>query len=110
MNLDKQNHFKLIDAIRSEKLSQEDLDALSSIVSQNGSPQLVDELICNEKAAGRSEEDAVSETMLHVEALADAASFLACILMVHLLPIASCLLMHDVYERSLIKQILPTSN
>jgi hypothetical protein len=96
MNVDKQKHFQLVDAIRSRNLSLENLDSLNSIVAQNGAPQLVDDLICKEKAAGRDEEDAVSETMLHLEWLADIARSLACVLMVHLLPIAGCLFDHDV--------------
>ncbi|HWC58804.1 MAG TPA: hypothetical protein VHC44_03850 [Verrucomicrobiae bacterium] len=98
MNVDRQNYLQLVDAIRSRNLSKENLDALNSIIAQNGSPQLVDDLVCKEKAVGRDEEDAVSETMRHLESLADTALSLACVLMVHLLPIAGCSFDHDVFD------------
>ena len=98
MNVDKQNNFQLVDAIQSRNLSPEKLDALNSIVAQNGSSQLVDDLICKEKAAGRNEENAISETMLHLESLGDTAPLLACVLMAHLSPIASRLFMHDICD------------
>jgi len=96
MNVDEQNRFQLVDAIRSRNLSPADLDALNSIVAQNGPSQLVGDLICKEKASGKNEDDAVSETMLHLEWLAEIALSLACVLMVHLLPIAGRSFDHDV--------------
>jgi hypothetical protein len=98
MNADEQNRFQLVDAIRSRNVSQENLDSLIHIVTQNGSPQLVDDLICKEKAAGRNEDDAVSETMLHLESLGDTVPFLACVFMAHLSPIAGRLLLHDISD------------
>lgn len=98
MNVDRQAHFHLVDAIREERVSAENLDSLNRIIAENGSAQLVDALICSEKAAGKNEDDAVSETMRHLESLADITPSLACLLMVHLLPISSRLLLDDIFN------------
>jgi len=89
---------QLVDAIRSRNPSPEKLAALNQTIAQNGASQLVHELICQEKASGRNEEDAASETMLHLEWLADLACPLACALMVHLLPIVDDSFDHDVWD------------
>lgn len=99
MNFPKIDINTATESILKRDFAQGALDVLNAIVNQQCSSQLVAELIRREQAIGKNEDDAVSETMLHLEALGSAAPVVACVLMARLWSIAGEHFMHDVCDR-----------
>jgi hypothetical protein len=97
--MDMQNDVaQAIEAICGEVLSQGILNSLDSIVDRNDGSRLVSEVIASVSVSGKTDEEAVVRTMLHLESLAKTSRPTACVLMAYLWPIADDLFMHAVCD------------
>ena len=89
---------QVVDAILGGSVAPKALDLLARMIEDGDAAQLLSVLVSRCRASSKSEEEAVSQSMLKLEQLARSSRPLACMMMVHLLPIASGLMMHDVFD------------
>jgi hypothetical protein len=87
-----------VDAIRKGVHKESSVDLLNRIISRGDGPELVSELIAIERISHMTDEEAVSHAMRHLEALEQASSDTACMLMTSLWPIAGDLFMHHIWD------------
>ncbi|MCY2928669.1 MAG: hypothetical protein NTV86_04085 [Planctomycetota bacterium] len=89
---------KSVECLQGENHSEEALAMLDSVISRGDGARLIEEMTLKEQAAGDTQEDAVLHTMRRLESLAAHSPIIACSLMAYLLPLASRLRMHDIWD------------
>jgi len=94
-----QDIAQVVDAIQRRAFTQDVVKLLTLIINHGNGSQLLSALIASERTLGKTEEDAISQTMLNLEALAETSEPVACILMAYLRAVPSHVVgMHDVYN------------
>ena len=87
------------EAISDGDFAQGSIALLNKIVVEDAASHLVAKLVQNERRNCKTEEDAVSNVMLHLESLGNSFPLLACVLMAHLWPLAAGgLFLHEVCD------------
>ena len=84
--------------IWAEALTQLTRDQVDKIVDRGDGSLLLSEVLRIAKTACESEDEAVSATMSKLEKLAEETKATACVLMMHLSPIAGDHRMHHIYD------------